>query len=167
MEEAQGYQVLLEEYGLKQEEVSEQVGKSRPAVANALRLLQLPGEVLEMIQSGSISGGHARTLLSLKDKTQITELARRMAKEGMSVRQAEQLVKRLCQEQADSQPIKANENVNYLADVEKTLSARMGRRVKIVSGKKKGRFEIEYYDERDFERLLSALEALHLKGGTN
>jgi ParB family chromosome partitioning protein len=165
VEEARGYQVLLEEYGLKQEEVSERVGKSRPAVANALRLLQLPAEVLDMVQNGSLSGGHARALLALKDKAKLTEAARHVVKEGMSVRQAELLVKRLCQEQADAQPVKANENVNYLAEVEKGLSARLGRKVRIVSGKKKGRFEIEYYNEKDFDRLLTALEALNLKGG--
>jgi ParB family chromosome partitioning protein len=167
MEEAQGYQVLIDEYGLKQEEVSERVGKSRPTVANALRLQQLPSEVMELVRSGSLSGGHARTLLPLKDRAQLIEVARKMVKEGLSVRQSELLVKRLCQEQGEKRPEKANENISFLAEVEKTLSARMGRRVRIVSGRRKGRFEIEYYNAEDFERLLSALEALNFKGGAN
>ncbi|MBR2666972.1 MAG: ParB/RepB/Spo0J family partition protein [Oscillospiraceae bacterium] len=160
MEEAQGYQVLAETYGMTQEAIAGQVGKSRPAVANALRLLQLPQEVRLLVEEGSLSGGHARALLGLQDARLLTETARRAAAEGLSVRQTERLVKKLREETARTEPVKHTDEVDYMAVLEADLTAGLGRKVRIVSGKKKGRFELEYYGEEDFERLLDALRSL-------
>ncbi len=167
MEEDQGYQVLAETYGMTQEAIAGQVGKSRPAVANALRLLQLPQEVRLLVEEGSLSGGHARALLGLEDTRLLTETARRAAAEGLSVRQTERLVKKLREETARTEPVKHTDEVDYMAVLEADLTAGLGRKVRIVSGKKKGRFELEYYGKEDFERLLDALRSLGLgEGGT-
>ena len=160
MEEAQGYQVLAETYGMTQEAIAGQVGKSRPAVANALRLLQLPQDVRLLVEEGSLSGGNARALLGLQDARLLTETARRAAAEGLSVRQTERLVKKLREETARTEPVKHTDEVDYMAVLEADLTAGLGRKVRIVSGKKKGRFELEYYGEEDFERLLDALRSL-------
>ena len=148
VEEALGYQSLMENYAMTQEQAAERVGKSRPAVANALRLLNLTPEVLEMVQNGKLSAGHARAVLSLKDPKKQIQAAQRIAALGLSVRQAEQLAKKLAAGgKRSSQPREDAQVALYLADLEKNLSGRMGRKVHIVHGRKKGRIELEYYDE--------------------
>ncbi len=159
VEEAQGYQTLMEEYGLTQEDTAKRVGKSRPAVANALRLLALCPEVLEKLRSGALSAGHARAVLQLKSPKKQQEAAQKIAALGLSVRQAELLCKNMSQEA----PVKKETPafaVDYVAECEKSLSKHLGRGVKIVNGKRKGRFELEFYGQEDLQKLLDALMKL-------
>ena len=158
VEEAIGYQTLMQEYGLTQEDAAKQVGKSRPAVANALRLLNLSDKVLEMVRKGELSAGHARAILSLKTQKLQEAAAQKIATLGLSVRQAEQLCKNMGKEPAPvKEPTLA---VDYVAECEKSLTKHLGRKVKIISGKKKGRFELEFYGQDDLQKLLDALMKL-------
>ncbi len=158
VEEALGYQALIEEYGLTQEEAAGRVGKSRPAVANSLRLLGLCPGVLEKLKNGELSAGHARAVLTLKTEKQQLEAAQKIIALSLSVRQAETLCKNMNKEPAPKkEPVFA---VDYVAECEKNLSKRLGRGVKIVNGKRKGRFELEFYGEEDLQRLLDALMGL-------
>ena len=155
VEEALGYQALIDEYGLKQEEAAVRVGKSRPAVANALRLLSLNPQVLDLLRCGKLSAGHARAVLQLKaDRLQI-QAAQKIVALGLSVRQAELLCKNMTKEPAPRQ--ETFFAVDYVAECEKTLSKQLGRGVKIVNGKRKGRFELEFYGQEDLQVLLDAL----------
>ena len=158
VEEALGYQSLMKEYGLTQEEVAAQVAKSRPAVANALRLLSLCPEVLEQVKSGTLTAGHARAILTLKSEKQQQEAAKKIIALNLSVRQAETLCKNMAKEPAPKkEPTLA---VDYVAECEKSLSKQLGRGVRIVNGKRKGRFELEFYGEDDLQNLLDALMKL-------
>ena len=158
VEEALGYQALIEEYGLTQEEAAGRVGKSRPAVANALRLLGLSPAVLEKLKNGELSAGHARAILTLKTEKKQQEAAKKIIALALSVRQAETLCKNMNKESAPKkEPVFA---VDYVAECEKNLSKQLGRGVKIVNGKRKGRFELEFYGEEDLQRLLEALMTL-------
>ena len=158
VEEALGYRTLMEDYGLTQEDAAKQVGKSRPAVANALRLLNLPEKVLEMVRKGQLSAGHARAVLSLKTVKMQEQAAQKIVALGLSVRQAELLCKNMSKEPVpEKEPSLA---VDYVAECEKSLSRHLGRKVKIVSGKKKGRFELEFYGQDDLQVLLDALMKL-------
>ena len=159
VEEALGYQSLMNEFGLTQEEAAARVGKSRPAVANSLRLLTLPEAVLEMLREGSLTAGHAKAILMIKTSSRQLEAARKIANLGLSVRQAELLCKNMSKEQA---PIKEEAvlQVDYVKECEKSLSKHLGRGVKIVNGKRKGRFELEFYGQDDLQRLLDALMKL-------
>ena len=158
VEEALGYQSLIEEYGLTQEEAASRVGKSRPAVANALRLLGLCPEVLELLKSGAISAGHARAVLTLKTEKPRAGAAKKIIALSLSVRQAETLCKNMGKPPAPKkEPVF---EVNYVAECEKNLSKHLGRGVKIVNGKRKGRFELEFYGEEDLQKLLDALMKL-------
>ncbi len=165
IEEAQGYQSLLQDFGLTQEVVAERVGRSRPAVANVLRLLSLCEPVQALVRSGALSAGHARALIPLAAAQQ-EELARQVIERQMSVRQTETLVKQLLQKLAAA-PVFVDDkdlfHVNYVKECEKTLSKRLGRGVKIVQGKRKGRCELEFYDLEDLDRLLDALEKLDIR----
>ena len=155
VEEAMGYRSLMEDYGLTQEDAAKQVGKSRPAVANALRLLNLPEKVLEMVRKGELTAGHARAVLSLKTVKMQEQAAQKIAALGLSVRQAELLCKNMAKEPAPvKEPTLA---VDYVAECEKNLSKHLGRGVKIVNGKRKGRFELEFYGQDDLQGLLDAL----------
>ena len=156
VEEALGYQTLINEHGLTQEEAAKRVGKSRPAVANALRLLSLDPEVLLMVRKGTLSAGHARAVLSLKNVKLQQEAARKIANLGLSVRQAELLCKNMAKEPVVvQQPLTLA--VDYVAECEKNLSKRLGRGVKIINGKRKGKFELEFYGQEDLQVLLDAL----------
>ena len=159
VEEAMGYQVLISDFGLKQEEAAEAVGKSRSAVANALRLLNLPGKILEMLRGGSLTAGHARAVLTLKSEKKQLEAAQKIAALGLSVRQAELLCRNMEKEKEPEQP-RAVLTVDYVAECEKTLSRALGRGVKIVNGKRKGKFELEFYGQDDLQELLDALMTL-------
>ena len=155
VEEALGYQTLIEEYGLTQEEAAGRVGKSRPAVANALRLLGLCPEVLERLRKGELTAGHARAILSLKTEKKQMEAAQKITALGLSVRQAELLCKNMSREPAPEKEVTLA--VDYVAECEKSLSKHLGRGVKIVNGKRKGRFELEFYGQDDLQTLLDAL----------
>ncbi len=159
VEEAMGYSRLLKEYGMTQEDAAKRVGKSRPAVANALRLLQLTPEILEMVKTGALTPGHARAILSMKEPKKQNEAAQKIAALDLSVRQAELLCRNLNREpkpEPEAQPLA----VDYIAECEKSLSRHLGRGVKIVNGKRKGRFELEFYGQEDLQRLLEILETL-------
>ena len=156
VEEAMGYHTLMSEYGLTQEEAAAQVGKSRPAVANALRLLSLAPEVLLMVRKGALTAGHARAVLSLKTEKLQVEAAKKIANLGLSVRQAEMLCKNMAKEPVHTQqPLTLA--VDYVAECEKALSKRLGRGVKIINGKRKGKFELEFYGQEDLQVLLDVL----------
>ena len=156
VEEALGYQSLMQDYGLTQEDAAKRVGKSRPAVANALRLLGLCPDVLEKVRSGALSAGHARAVLTLKTEKKQLEAAQKIIALGLSVRQAEMLCKNMSKEVV---PVKDEPvlKVDYVAECEKQLSKHLGRGVKIVNGKRKGRFELEFYGQEDLQVLLDAL----------
>lgn len=156
IEEAEGYDSLMREHGLTQEQVAERVGKSRPAVANALRLLQLPEEAREMVASGALSAGHARAVLAIKDSEKQREALEKMSK--MSVRQAERYAK-ACN-RPPKEPVKPAFEVDYMAEVESKLEAALGRKVTITQGKTSGSVALEYYGADDLERLIAALEKL-------
>ncbi len=158
VEEALGYDTLIKEYGLTQEETAAQVGKSRPAVANALRLLGLCPEVLERLRGGELTAGHARAILTLKTDKKQMEAAQKICALGLSVRQAELLCKNMSREPAPEKEITLA--VDYVAECEKSLSKHLGRGVKIVNGKRKGRFELEFYGQEDLQTLLDALMQL-------
>lgn len=155
LEEALGYQTLMNEYGLTQEEAAGRVGKSRPAVANALRLLGLCPEVQERVRKGELSAGHARAILQLKSEKKQQEAAQKIVALGLSVRQAELLCKNMSKEPVPQK--KEVFEVDYVAECEKSLSKHLGRGVKIVNGKRKGRFELEFYGQEDLQNLLDAL----------
>ncbi len=160
MEEAAGFQSLIENYHMTQEEAAQRVGKSRSAVANALRLLGLTPSVRAMVESGKLSAGHARALLTLDPQTQESAAAA-VVDGGLSVRQTEALVKRLtAQEKPKPQP---PTGVDYTAEAQRDLSSRLGRGVKIVNGRKKGRIELEYYGLDDLNDLLEALALLRIQ----
>ena len=161
VEEALGYQTLIEEYKLTQEEAAERVGKSRPAVANTLRLLTLCPEVLEMLKDGQLTAGHARAILSLKGDKKQLEAAKKIIALALSVRQAETLCKNMNKEPVEKPQVTFE--VDYVAECEKSLSKHLGRGVKIVNGKRKGRFELEFYGEEDLQNLLDALMQLQKK----
>ena len=156
MEEALGYQSLMQDYGLTQEEASSRVGKSRSAVANALRLLHLPEPIAQMLREGKLTAGHARAILKIKAEKKQLEAAQKISALDLSVRQAENLCANMAKD-----PVKKEEKVtlavDYVAECEKSLSKHLGRGVKIVNGKRKGRFELEFYGQEDLQVLLDAL----------
>ena len=158
VEEALGYQTLMQEYSLTQEETAKQVGKSRPVIANALRLLSLDADVLEMLRQGKLTNGHAKALLSLKDGKQQKDVAQKIVNLDLSVRQAEAMCKNLQKAPAPVKPVSLA--VDYVAECEKSLSKHLKRGVKIVNGKRKGRFELEFYGQEDLQVLLDALMKL-------
>ena len=156
VEEALGYESLIREYGMTQEDAAKRVGKSRPAVANALRLLSLCPEVLETVRKGALSAGHARAVLTLKTPKQQQEAAQKICALGLSVRQAEMLCKNMSKEPEPKKEAPALA-VDYVAECEKNLSKHLGRGVKIINGKRKGKFELEFYGQEDLQNLLDAL----------
>ena len=158
MEEAAGFQSLIETYHMTQEEAAKQVGKSRSAVTNSLRLLSLTPAVRQLVEEGKLSAGHARALLPLSPAMQ-ENAANAVVAGGLSVRQTEALVKKLS---AEKKPEKEPDpqRVDYTAAAQRDLTSRLGRGVRIVSGRKKGRIELEYYGIDDLNDLLEALALL-------
>ena len=159
MEEAEGYRALMEDFGLTQEQAASRVGKSRPAITNALRLLALPEEVRAMVVAGTLSAGHARAVLSLPTERLQKTAAQKIIALRLSVRQAEAMCKRMASEES-VEKIKPARSVDYVGECEKALTKQLGRKVKIVSGKRKGRFELEFYGQDDLQLLYEALLAL-------
>ena len=157
VEEAQGYQVLMEEYGLTQEQVAERMGKSRLAVTNTLRLLSLPEEILKLVEDNSLSAGHARAILGAPSPALQLEISKQIVDRGLSVRQTEALVKALQKKQKDPPKSEAEEISLYLSDLEQSLSSRLGRKVTISHHGKKGKIQLEYYSSEDLETLLTLL----------
>ena len=163
MEEAEGYRQLMEQYNLTQEETAQRVGKSRSAVANALRLLNLCPSVRAMVEDGRLTSGHARTILPLSPALQ-KKAADAVLKSDLSVRQTELLVKKLTAEGKEKPAVTTGGlEVNYAEEAAKALCAHLGRGCKIISGRKKGRIELEYYGVDDLNNLLDALNTLKLK----
>lgn len=161
MEEAAGFQSLIESYHMTQEEAAQRVGKSRSAVTNALRLLGLTPSVRKLVEEGKLSAGHARALVPLSPSLQ-ESAANAIVSGGLSVRQTEALVKRLSAEKKEAQD-KDPDEVDYLAEAQNELKAWLCRGVKIVPGRKKGRIELEYYGTDDLNDLLEALSVMKVK----
>ncbi|MCI8829216.1 MAG: ParB/RepB/Spo0J family partition protein [Ruminiclostridium sp.] len=157
MEEAAGFQTLIRDFGLTQEEAAQRVSKSRPAVANALRLLGLPQEIQWSIEQGTLSAGHGRALLPLPSPEAQMALAEEIQKKRLSVRETEERVKRLLQ---GEKPKEEAPLAIYYQEAERQLTDRLGRRVTIAQGRKKGKLTLEYYDKEDLEVLMDALKKL-------
>ena len=160
IEEALAYRMLIETYSLTQESVAQRVGKSRTAVTNSLRLLDLPESVSILVAEGKLSAGHARALLGLDDKDLIDQVALEVSEKELSVRETEELVRRLNKPRVVKNPVVVEENdsePDYVAILEKKVRQTIGRRVKIVSGKRSKKLEIEFSDDRDLENLLTIL----------
>ena len=161
MEEAAGFQALIDTYHMTQEEAAQRVGKSRSAVTNSLRLLGLTSAVRTLVEEGKLSAGHARALLTLSPAVQ-ESAANAVVAGGLSVRQTEALAKKLSAEKkVKKEPVSSGPD--YTAEAEKDLSSRLGRGVHIVSGRKKGRIELEYYGLDDLNDLLEALALIRVK----
>ena len=165
MEEAAGYRSLIDQHHMTQEEAAGRVGKSRSAVTNALRLLELEPSVQKKLQEKALTAGHARALIPLSPALQI-RAANAIIDGGLSVRQAEALAKRLAQEKKEKKTPPVNQ-VDYTAEAQKELSNKLGRGVRIVTGRKKGRIELEYYGLDDLNDLLEALALLRRKEKTH
>ena len=163
MEEAAGYQSLIQTYHMTQEEAARRVGKSRSAVANAMRLLSLQPSVRKLVEEGTLSAGHARALLPLSPALQ-AKAAEAVVQGQLSVRQTEALAKRMAAEWEEEPELPAPpKEVDYTLEAQVALSSKLGRGVKIVMGRKKGRIELEYYDVDDLNNLLEALELLKIR----
>ena len=158
IEEAKGYRTLIEEYGLTQEEAAKSVGRSRPAITNAMRLLSLSAPVLEMVEKGELSAGHARALVPISDEKLQLDAANEVKNKNLSVRKTEQLAARLTKEPKAEKPANDPLAVDYSAEVSNQLTAALGRRVRLVDGKKTGRIEIEFYGADDREALIALLQ---------
>lgn len=152
IEEALGYQSLIDDYSMTQDNISKTIGKSRSAVANALRLLSLDDEIKKMLKTGEITSGHARAVLVLSDKEKRMKLAKRIIDEGLNVRQAENLAKYM-QKTPAAKKAPSQNKIELEAFADK-LSQGFGTKVKIVQGAKKGKIEIEYYNNSDFDRIV-------------
>ena len=161
IEEAKGYHELIERFGMTQDKVAERVGKSRPAISNALRLLALPEAAQDMVACGSLSPGHARAVLAIQDETCRLEAIEKIA--GMSVRQAERFAREVNQIKANPQQMMQTPfTVDYAAELAKTLETHLGRKVRIEQGKKAGILTLEFYGEDDLERLAESLKRLEV-----
>ena len=156
MEEARGYRSLMQDYGLTQEEVAGRVQRSRPAVANALRLLGLSAPVAKMVSDGGLSAGHARALLPLKDPALQEKTAREVISRGLSVRQTEALAAALLRTGPET-PESTAPAVDYVREAERKLTDALGRGVRFTGGQKKGRISLEFYSPDDREALMEAL----------
>ena len=160
IEEARGYQALIDDYGLTQEETAQSVGRSRPAVANALRLLSLDRGTLSLVEEGKLSAGHARALLPITEEKGRLAAANEVIKKGLSVRKTELLDARRVREAAQREQAGAADGVDYAADVAEQLSALLGRRVRLVEGHSAGRIELSFYGADDREALIADLKTV-------
>lgn len=154
MEEAEGIDNLMKNYGLTQDQVAKRLGKSRPAIANSLRLLKLPSEVRKIIEEGTVTSGHGRALLGLSTKEEILKATNLIIQNDLSVRETENLIKNMKKAGSQRPKPKAVEKPSYLLDIENKMEESLGTRVTIQSGKKKGVIEIEYYSDDDLERII-------------
>ena len=159
MELARAYAALVKRFGLKQEEVASRLGVSRPAVANTVRLLELPAEVQEMVSKGTLTAGHARAVLSVEGDQARASLAREIVERGLSVREAEALAQTPRAAAEGKVPSAERERPAHLKALEARLSERLGTKVVIVEGRRKGRIVIEFYSNDDFERIMGVVGA--------
>lgn len=157
IEEALAYRSLIKNYEVTQEEISEVVGKSRPHITNTLRLLNLPQKIMDMIDQGQITAGHGKALLRVNDENLQLELANKVIAEELSVRATEALAKKICEDNIKEVPKKSKEKDVFIVDVEEKLRNIFGTKVNISKGKKKGKIEIEYYNEDDLNNIVSML----------
>lgn len=157
IEEALAYRSLIKNYEVTQEEISEAVGKSRPHITNTLRLLNLPQKIMDMIDQGQITAGHGKALLRVNDENLQLELANKVIAEELSVRVTEALAKKICEDNIKEVPKKSKEKDVFIVDVEEKLRNIFGTKVNISKGKKKGKIEIEYYNEDDLNNIVSML----------
>ncbi len=161
IEEAKGYKTLIEVYGLTQEEAAKSVGRSRPAIANSMRLLNLSESVIEMVEKGQLSAGHARALISISNEAQQLSAAKEVLEKNYSVRRTEQMAAKLSRPPKEEKPESNTDiKVDYAAEVSNRLSLALGRKVKLIDGKKTGKIELEFYSADDREALIEALERL-------
>jgi len=163
IEEARGYRALMEEFNMTQEDVARRVSKSRPSVANSLRLLTLPSELIELVLRNEISAGSARALLALKNEEDMKAAAKIVIQNDLNVREVEALCKKFGKELAQRSK-KRELEVNYVVEAQNQLTASLGRRVTIRHGKGKGKIELEYYDQEDFDNLFDVLMLLRGRG---
>ena len=157
IEEALAYRSLIKNYEVTQEEISEAVGKSRPHITNTLRLLNLPQKIMDMIDQGQITAGQGKALLRVNDENLQLELANKVIAEELSVRATEALAKKICEDNIKEVPKKSKEKDVFIVDVEEKLRNIFGTKVNISKGKKKGKIEIEYYNEDDLNNIVSML----------
>ena len=157
IEEALAYRSLINNYNVTQEEISEAVGKSRPHITNTLRLLNLSKPIIDMIDQGHITAGHGKALLRVSDENIQLELANKVIAEELSVRATEALAKKICEDNIKEIPKKNKEKDVFIVDVEEKLRNILGTKVSISKGKKKGKIEIEYYNEDDLNNIVSML----------
>lgn len=157
IEEAKGYKLLIEEYGLTQEDAARSVGRSRPAVTNAMRLLMLTPPVMEMVEKGKLSAGHARAILSVSEPSKQLAAANEILKKNYSVRKAEQLAARIAREPRQAPEESGEISVDYAAEISNELSKKLGRKVKLIDGKRNGKIEIEFYGADDREALIEKI----------
>ena len=157
IEEALAYRSLIKNYEVTQEEISEAVRKSRPHITNTLRLLNLPQKIMDMIDQGQITAGHGKALLRVNDENLQLELANKVIAEELSVRATEALAKKICEDNIKEVPKKSKEKDVFIVDVEEKLRNIFGTKVNISKGKKKGKIEIEYYNEDDLNNIVSML----------
>ncbi|MBP5579000.1 MAG: ParB/RepB/Spo0J family partition protein [Ruminococcus sp.] len=158
VEEAAGYSDLIEKYGMTQEKVAKMVGRSRSAVANAVRILSLPDRVLKMVENGDISAGHARALLGFEDEEMLIATALRAADGGLTVRQVEKAAQKSAEHSEEASAEKSNKKIdNYFKEMELSLNERLGRKVKVDYGKNKGVLVLEFYDKNDLAALAEKL----------
>ena len=160
IEEAKGYKTLIEEFGLTQEEAAKSVGRSRPSITNALRLLSLSPKVLEMVEKNELSAGHARALISISDDKKQLDAAKEVREKGLSVRKTEQLAAKLAKEPELEKEEDKKISVDYAAEISDQLSKSLGRKVRLTDGKKTGKIEIEFYGADDRENLIGLLKSL-------
>lgn len=160
IEEAKGYKTLIEEFGLTQEEAAKSVGRSRPSITNALRLLSLSPKVLEMVEKNELSAGHARALISISDDKKQLDAAKEVREKGLSVRKTEQLAAKLAKEPEPEKEENKKITVDYAAEISDQLSKSLGRKVRLTDGKKTGKIEIEFYGADDRENLIGLLKSL-------
>lgn len=159
LEEAAGIKELMDEYGLTQDEVAKKIGRSRPAVANILRLLNLPPEIQEMVKKEEISQGHARALLSLENNVLALEVAKLIISQDMSVRQTESYIAGLSKVKTVKEPTKEEIEVErHIKSLEERISADLGTKIKIIHKKNKGKIEIPYSSAEDFDRIISLIK---------
>jgi len=164
VEEAYGYKKLMERHKMTQEQVANTVSKSRPAVANSLRLLSLPDELIKLVFENELSAGSARAILALKSEEQMKDAAKMIIGNDLSVREVEALVRRLNRSK-ESRSKQSGIEVNYLMEAQKQLTSAMGRRVTIKQKKGKGKIELEYYDQEDFDVLFDTLLSYDISEG--
>lgn len=162
IEEAKGYRSLMHDYGLTQEETARSVGRSRPAVANSLRLLSLSAPVMTLVEKGKLSAGHARALIPIENEQRQLQAAQEVIKKNLSVRTTERMAARLCRPEAEEKPEEksAEITVDYAAELADELGKKLGRRIRLIEKNGSGRIELEYYNAEDREKLIEQLRKL-------